>query len=699
MHGFDVYQLESIIVQKHRLMGKSSIEDDVLLRDLSWVKDAILEQGDEVEWSPASLTNVLQACSLLVSEDSFRDLAEMALAKVAHGCYSFSNTEYLSILSCMVHMKDTTMKTSALHAMEAALCPSDQMRIHTIVLEKGIHGFRTRDFGHLSWAFTELQCSQNIAEFIFEHAFQCVGEQNLSSSSLCLLCRMISIRGNPTEAEQNLEIILSCLERNVVLQRMSFLRDSTMMLLSISRLVKSVCDKEESPKDAISSGLKWTMCVVSYRKLHPCMGRIVDDLCSCILTSVRHDGAHADHSVYSGILYSLALLQYAPIDILNMCLEGLEETMNTLTLRTIATCSWSLSVLRYEDMHIMNVFATRVLDGGLIQEYDTSDVCQAISMILYSFSVLNIFKDEAFEPFLSELMNAAASCMSQMAPESLPIFGWSIMVSHSRSNLLKSKVFEKTMRTWRSEVADNAANIPKATLALVHHTEIALALEAPSLGLDMNNSFESSINLMYSSGRVKRYAMREWNTQQFSVESDLNEQILLDGVSLFQKQVYKAANGVYPGWMMEYWDEKLQYPVDMALPSQKVVIEADGPTHFTCNTKNPLGATDLKRRLLQKLGWNLVVVPYYEWSTHATQEEQFEYMSAKLEPILKETQDIPPSIAVSAEEKPTREAPPIETKNVQKNATTLDILQAQRGKMSLSQAMKRQILRKNKTEK
>lgn len=682
-----------------------------LLRDLCWVRDKIMQREQlEEDWSSASLTNVLQACSLLQYESSFQELTLVALEKVAHGGYSLSNAEYLTILSCLVRLDASSMKSSALCSMEAALGTTESRHglIETctrINLERGLGGFRPRDWGHLSWACTELQCSPEIAELIFGHAFSAIGIENLDTSSVCLLSRMISIRGDHRNAKQNLETIIDSLENDKVLHRMSHLRDSTMMLLSISRLTKSACENDEYTGNSISSGLKWTLSVVAYRKSRGSMNRIVDALCCFIVRAVKEGRGNADHSVYSGILYSLALLQYNPKDIMQMCLRGLDQNIDALTLRTIATCSWSLSVLRYEDVDIMQALATRVIEGKLIKDYASRDLSQAISMILYSFSVLNVFEEHrAFDTFLEEIMNAAESCMSLMAPETLPIFGWSIVVSHSKSNLIGKDVFKKAMRRWRSEVADHATEIPKATLALVHHTEIALGLESPSLGLERNASFESSINFMYSSGRVKRYAMREWNTQQSMPSGTQNSHIVLDGISLFQKQVFEAAERVYSGWSIEYWDEKLQYPVDMALPLQKIVIEADGPTHFTCNTNKPLGATALKRRLLRKLGWSLVVVPYYEWNIHGTTEEQYIYMENKLKHFLNQIHDNDhsPSKREKRQEKQDHPVVPAmhdgeeivkPNRTIQENASRLDIINTAKGTMPLNKAMKRNILR------
>ena len=51
-----------VVLQKHRLARNRSVDDPVLLSDLSWIKEKILELGDAEDWSSASLTNVLQAC-------------------------------------------------------------------------------------------------------------------------------------------------------------------------------------------------------------------------------------------------------------------------------------------------------------------------------------------------------------------------------------------------------------------------------------------------------------------------------------------------------------------------------------------------------------------------------------------------------------------------------------------------------------
>mmetsp|Transcript_20591 Transcript_20591/g.39142 ORF Transcript_20591/g.39142 Transcript_20591/m.39142 type:complete len:236 (-) Transcript_20591:134-841(-) len=44
-----------------------------------------------------------------------------------------------------------------------------------------------------------------------------------------------------------------------------------------------------------------------------------------------------------------------------------------------------------------------------------------------------------------------------------------------------------------------------------------------------------------------------------------------------------------------------------------VVVEVDGPSHFTANTRSTLGSTSLRRRLLAVRGLDVVSIPWYEW--------------------------------------------------------------------------------------
>jgi very-short-patch-repair endonuclease len=60
------------------------------------------------------------------------------------------------------------------------------------------------------------------------------------------------------------------------------------------------------------------------------------------------------------------------------------------------------------------------------------------------------------------------------------------------------------------------------------------------------------------------------------------------------------------------------YSIDVSIPSLRVAIEADGPSHVSRN-KGPggapvrLGATRMKARHLRAMGWRVVSVGFQEW--------------------------------------------------------------------------------------
>ncbi|GIL61259.1 hypothetical protein Vafri_15656, partial [Volvox africanus] len=45
----------------------------------------------------------------------------------------------------------------------------------------------------------------------------------------------------------------------------------------------------------------------------------------------------------------------------------------------------------------------------------------------------------------------------------------------------------------------------------------------------------------------------------------------------------------------------------------RVAVEADGPGHYTANTRQPLGMGLYRRRCLEERGWVVVIVPYWRW--------------------------------------------------------------------------------------
>ena len=74
-------------------------------------------------------------------------------------------------------------------------------------------------------------------------------------------------------------------------------------------------------------------------------------------------------------------------------------------------------------------------------------------------------------------------------------------------------------------------------------------------------------------------------------------------------------------------DENVNLPTCEKRP---IAIEVDGPSHFYVNTTKYTAYTKLKHRLLSRMGYKVLHVPYFEWRKLRGARERENYMKAKL---------------------------------------------------------------------
>ena len=105
-------------------------------------------------------------------------------------------------------------------------------------------------------------------------------------------------------------------------------------------------------------------------------------------------------------------------------------------------------------------------------------------------------------------------------------------------------------------------------------------------------------------------------------------------ISRLQRSVAAALAAVQHGFEEEHLEPRTGYSLDLALPSSRVAVEVDGPSHFLLpdgrGVRKPNGPTLLKRRLLAAAGWRVISVPFYEWDGFATANERHTYLQGLL---------------------------------------------------------------------
>lgn len=135
------------------------------------------------------------------------------------------------------------------------------------------------------------------------------------------------------------------------------------------------------------------------------------------------------------------------------------------------------------------------------------------------------------------------------------------------------------------------------------------------------------------------------------------EHAQLGPASSFQQQVARAAQPLVADSTssssatvhQELLDPRLMVPVDVAFEYQgvPVALQADGPYHFTINQPyTAMGEALLRDFLLQRLGWCVVPVPWWEWRRLRGQQQQQQYLQAEVDSAVQAADASPAAAAM-----------------------------------------------------
>ena len=74
---------------------------------------------------------------------------------------------------------------------------------------------------------------------------------------------------------------------------------------------------------------------------------------------------------------------------------------------------------------------------------------------------------------------------------------------------------------------------------------------------------------------------------------------------------------------------KVEGSIDMS--KSPIAIEVDGPSHFYVNSNEYTAYSKLKRRILSRMGFKVVNVPYFEWNKLKSTTDKETYILRKVD--------------------------------------------------------------------
>ncbi|KAK2196312.1 RAP domain [Babesia duncani] len=142
-----------------------------------------------------------------------------------------------------------------------------------------------------------------------------------------------------------------------------------------------------------------------------------------------------------------------------------------------------------------------------------------------------------------------------------------------------------------------------------------------ALNIHLNRRFSSNSNADATAGDASKW-MKKPSKEEFYFDADV-EQLSPEQQKIKQeliRDLTKKLSGPLA-------DEDGNVPTGDDRP---VAIEVDGPSHFYANSTKYTAYTKLKHRILTRMGYKVLHVPFFEWRRLRGAKEREEYMRAKL---------------------------------------------------------------------
>eukprot|EP00798_Chlamydomonas_sp_ICE-L_P001617 gene1617-33007_t len=170
---------------------------------------------------------------------------------------------------------------------------------------------------------------------------------------------------------------------------------------------------------------------------------------------------------------------------------------------------------------------------------------------------------------------------------------WSLAALEQTNSELMLSVWAEIMARGEGAIdANGKVSLKEAALNQMWQAYMAISLES---GDDEDLASASS-----SSQAARDCFLRQTSALRQKVHSN------------YQKQIASCLADM--GIMHLLEDNTCGYAIDIAIPALRIAIEADGPTHLARNdSSHVLGATNMKRRLLELMGWQVINVTFEEW--------------------------------------------------------------------------------------
>jgi len=250
----------------------------------------------------------------------------------------------------------------------------------------------------------------------------------------------------------------------------------------------------------------------------------------------------------------------------------------------------------------------------LSQELDNENLQldgRQIASLLHAIATLNLQEEHIVDRLMNSLL---ALPVESLLPEEIALISWSSAVL----NVQRPQFVGWLLEGLDLHLASMDSNFRRQAYQFLLTCELEGWLD-PSRGLLKAKPCQPPPR----GGREKK-ARASVTLERGSVTLELEME--QHKPSRLQKDVAAILSEMQIEFVEEFIDERSGYSLDLLLRDKRTAIEVDGPSHFIVGTHIPLGKTVMKHRHMQQLGFDLRILPYWEWDQLKGKEQKKEYI-------------------------------------------------------------------------
>ena len=312
------------------------------------------------------------------------------------------------------------------------------------------------------------------------------------------------------------------------------------------------------------------------------------------------------------LAWSFATSNTKNIELFDLLAKETSYKIKSFKSQDIANLSWSFANLNITNVELFEVLVKETFHK--IKKFKSQD----LTNLVWAFATLNIKNIELFDLLAQETSHKIKDFKSQ----EIANLAWSFATLNIKNIELFDLLAKETFYKIKDFNSQNLTNLLWSFAVLDIKSIELFELLISSGSKDYNSSGKFQMYQVYLHCKYELKSDRLINLLEEIDFSTIRENIIrssnfhLDCVLHLQllgleHQNEININGLY---------------CDVYLPDKNIIIEINGPSHYTHLNNEPLGRTVFKSRLLKAMGYIVKTIPYWDWDDMDNSEEKKTYL-------------------------------------------------------------------------